>query len=276
MIDILISTYNGEKYLSQLLDSLLNQVYQNFKILIRDDGSYDNTLNIISFYAKSNPQQISYLDLDSINIGVLKSFERLLTLSTSNYIMFCDQDDVWLPDKIGKTLNLMQESEAKYVDKPILIHTDLTVVDQKLNIIHESFWKYSRISPELLTNFNYLGVCNAVTGCTSMINKKAKEICLPFSEYALMHDSWLALNIAKNGNIALINEPTILYRQHDKNQIGAQSTQSTSEYILKKTAQLFQVIKKNRLQIKLLESIGYGSCIKYFRYKILYFIKQRL
>lgn len=276
MIDILISTYNGEKYLNQLLDSLLNQSYSNFKILLRDDGSNDNTLNLINYYANLHPKLQLNLDFESTNIGVVKSFEKLLRHSTSDYIMFCDQDDVWLPDKIERTLNIMQKYEEEYADDPILIHTDLTVVDRNLNIIHESFWKYSRINPELLSNLSYLGVCNAVTGCTCMINKKAKEICLPFSEHALMHDSWLALIISKKGQIAFINEPTILYRQHDKNKIGAQSTQSTSGYLLKKTSQLSQVINENRFQYKLLKSIGYGSFIKYLKYKILYFIQQRV
>lgn len=276
MIDILLSTYNGEKFLEKQITSILNQSFVNWTLYIRDDGSSDHTLAIIDNYIKEYPEKIIKICDGGKNIGTLHSFEVLLTQSNSPYIMFCDQDDIWLPDKIEITLNKMKDLEKIHSNTPILIHTDLKVVDYNLNIMCESFWNLTHIKPTILSNFNYLGVCNAVTGCTMMINSKTKDICLPFSAYASMHDFWIALCVAKYGKINFIKEKTILYRQHQSNQIGAIPNQDLLSYIKNKILNLKNTIRKNKKNRMMLKDLSYGNLFKYVLFKILYFLKSRI
>lgn len=275
-IDILLSTYNGEKYLSFLLDSLLSQTYKDFKVVVRDDGSSDNTIQILEQYIDKYPDFIIQVDKSSSNIGVIKSFERLLKESMSQFVMFCDQDDVWFPDKIEKTFSKMKEYETQVYNLPILIHTDLCVVDSQMNVIANSFWKYSNINPSFLLDFNYLGVCNSVTGCTVMVNKQAVQKALPFPDEVLMHDSWISLVVAKYGKIGFLNSPTIYYRQHESNEVGAKEDKGTCSYVINKIKMLRTVFTNNKRQVQLLKKLEYGSVAKYGFYKILLFLKNRV
>lgn len=271
MIEILLSTYNGDSFLEEQINSILNQTFSDWNLLIRDDGSTDRTIEIINNFKALYPNKISNIDA-SFNVGVLKSFEILLNYSTSQYIMFCDQDDIWLPTKIEKTFAKMMDVESIKARLPILIHTDLKVVSENLDVLFESFWNSSRTLPELLTDKKYLSIHNGVTGCTIMINKAARDIVLPFSVKALMHDSWIALNVLNtNGVISYVDEPLILYRQHSKNVIGASKV--ANNFFLKKIVMLKSVILSNSKQIKMLRELGNFSLFFYFFYKIKYNLK---
>lgn len=271
-IDILLSTYNGEKYLNELLNSIKDQTYINWHLIIRDDGSIDSTQIIIDKFKVKYPGKISQIESKQ-NVGVIKSFEILMQHTVSDYIMFCDQDDVWLPTKIELTYEKITQFEKEYPNKPILIHTDLMVVDKYLNVISNSFWYYSRIRPELLVDFNYLAVKNAVTGCTAMINSKVKNIIPKSTQNTLMHDSWITLNIANElGVIAYIDRPTILYRQHDNNVLGANN--NIDSYYKKKILDIKKVIKLNINQFKMVNEIVHFSIMKYIYFKIKYLIKS--
>ncbi|MFZ4799638.1 MAG: glycosyltransferase family 2 protein, partial [Bacteroidia bacterium] len=229
-IDILLSTYNSEKHLESQINSLFNQTYTLWNLLIRDDGSTDGTLEYLKNLQIKYPEKIK-LFVENKNVGVIKSFEYLLTYSNASYIMFCDHDDVWLPNKIEITFSKMQELENEFPNLPILVHTDLTVVNNNFQKIHDSFWKFSKLNPQLLSNFNYLGVCNGITGCTMLINRKAIDISLPISPNATMHDSWIGLCVSKLGKTGYVNNSTILYRQHASNQIGATEIKGTFNYV---------------------------------------------
>lgn len=222
MIDILLSTYNGEKYLTQLLDSILNQTYTEWRILVRDDCSRDTTLDILHEYQKKYSDKI-YLIENNIkeNIGVIKSFEFLLSQSTSDYIMFCDQDDIWLPNKIKELIEAITYLEKINPQTPILTHCDLSIIDKEEKIIHQSLWQYAGIKPKILNNnAKYMAFCNSVTGCTILMNKLCKTVVLPFPSNTTMHDAWIALKICQNGIVHNINKQLILYRQHDNNTLG--------------------------------------------------------
>ncbi|MDD5064775.1 MAG: glycosyltransferase family 2 protein [Phycisphaerae bacterium] len=221
MIDILLATYNGEKYLTQQIDSIVAQTYKDWQLLIRDDLSTDNTVNIIKNYTRRCPDKIRLIEDSKGHLGLVRNFEALLESSQSEFIMFCDQDDIWLPNKIELTLNAMEAAGKTQPNTPLLIHTDLKVVDETLTPIAESFWKLHRISPENDCQLKKIIYRNIVTGCTVMINKKAKEISMPFSPEARIHDWWIALNVVKNGKIIHVTTTTVLYRQHTANIIGA-------------------------------------------------------
>ena len=156
-----------------------------------------------------------------ICLGASLNFGQLLEYTNTEYIMFSDQDDVWLPNKIELTLNVMKAAEQIYPNKPVLVHTDLKVVDSELNIISDSMWSYQKLFPEIGDDLSKIMAQNVVTGCTMMINRKARDASIPIPAEAIMYDWWLALNTAEFGKIAYLSIPSILYRQHSGNKIGA-------------------------------------------------------
>lgn len=265
---ILLSTYNGEKYLAQQLDSILAQTDQDWSLLIRDDGSSDKTKEIIDQYVSLHPTQIKQLASDK-NLGVVNSFGTLLQESDSDYFFFCDQDDVWLPNKIELTKAKMKEEEMNHPESPIAIFTDLRVVDEELQTICNSFWEYSKINPIILSTFDELCVHPAATGCTMMINKKGKECSLPFNDDVRMHDAWIILSILKNdGHINFIKDQTMLYRQHVGNVVGA--INENDSYFLNRIKEIKNVIKKNQQQWKMIKRLGFSSLPKYLYLKVTY------
>lgn len=230
-IDILLAAYEGEKYLAAQLDSILAQTYKNIRIIIRDDASKDTTPNIIKIYQERYPDKILCVE-GRERIGVKANFSKLMDQSSSPYVMFSDQDDIWMPEKIEKSLKLMLAMESKYAKiQPLLIHTDLSVVNEKLKILHDSFWKYTNLKPIQEETLTRLLCQNVVTGCTMMANRLLIELAKPMPAEAFMHDWWIALAAATFGEIGVIDEPTIYYRQHGKNALGAQKFGSVNHII---------------------------------------------
>jgi len=271
-IDILLATYNGEKYLAEQLDSLFSQTNQNFNVLIRDDSSNDKTLDIIKEYQNKYQSRIKFIEDNSENLGSSKSFMKLLEYSDSEYIMFCDQDDIWLPDKIETSFKKIKNLENNYTDNtPLLVFTDLKVVDKNLQILKNSFWNYQKLIPELSKDWKKLLAQNVVTGCTMIINKKAKDVCLPFELPMMIHDQWIAVNIAKYGKVDYLNEQTILYRQHDSNVAGAHSF--GFKYLKNKVLDIKTILEYQKKASKYFEDIGILSLL-YF--KIVINIKRLL
>ena len=240
---ILLSTYNGEKYLKAQLDSLFSQSYKDFKLIARDDGSSDKTLEILKYY------DIELLPSNE-NLGVKCSFETLLKYAFENsdadYFMFCDQDDVWNQDKIELTLQKMYEMERLYKNIPILVHTDLEVVDENLHTINPSFMKLQNLD-EKKNRLNNLLIQNTTTGCTVMINKDLAKLCLPMPSNAIVHDWWIGLVASYFGKIGYLPQSTIKYRQHSQNTIGAKGFDMS--FVLK-NFQKKQTLDKNISQAK--------------------------
>jgi len=235
-IDILLATYNGEEFLSEQLDSILAQTVTDWHLLIRDDGSTDSTEEILRAYITGHPDQITLIDSDSKNKGACQSFHELLKYSMGDYIFFSDQDDVWVPEKLEVSLQRMRDFEKQDPSKALLIHSDLRVVDKKLNILSNSLWVYQNLDQSIASDVYKLAAHNVITGCSMMINRKAKELSLPIPQSALMHDWWIAINVCKYGQIKTINRPLVLYRQHGSNVEGARRKDFL--YYLKKTLHL--------------------------------------
>lgn len=267
MIAILLGTYNGNLYLREQLDSLYKQTIQDFHIYIRDDGSVDETKAIIKEYAADHPN-ITVLDDTKGNVGTKQNFELLLSFAQADYYMFCDQDDVWLPDKTEQTLNKMHQMENQYGNIPLLVHTDLQVVDKNLQLIHNSFWEYSNINPEIVDkNIYCMGISNSVTGCTVMINEKAKKEVLPFPEQIFMHDAWIAIKVMKSGKIDYIKDARIKYRQHTNNVLGAQEYRFS---FLNKVKNIKTVYENNKKQYLLAHPLVYKNILHYVFFKLKY------
>lgn len=232
MVTVLLATYNGEKYLPALLDSLFSQTYRDFRVVIRDDLSTDNTLQIINNYKEIYGDSIVICDTDCKSYGAAQNFFKMLQIYSDDYIMFCDQDDIWLPTKIEKTLAKMQECEKIYgKDMPLLVHTDLYVVDENLSVISDSFIKYQKLSPNQ-NSINKIIVQNTVTGCTMMINRSLSEKIYNIPS-GVLHDWWIAVVASAIGKIVYLDTPLIKYRQHGKNEVGAQNAAGVG-FIIKK------------------------------------------
>lgn len=219
-IAILLATYNGEKYIGEQLKSLVNQTEQNFICYIHDDGSNDKTLKIIDEFKKDYPEKFVIWNYDSCK-SAKNNFLSMLSKIKEKYVMFCDQDDIWLPNKIQKTFNKMREEEKKFKDFPICVFTDMKVVDEKLNVISNSFFKKMKKNPENIL-LQQLLADNVVAGCTSMINKSCIELCNKYvdAKNIKMHDWWCALVAESCGKLVFLNETTSLYRQHSDNVVG--------------------------------------------------------
>lgn len=211
-VNILLSTYNGEKYLSELLTSLVNQSYPYLKITIRDDGSSDNTINIIEKFTEGR-NNIRFIR--GQNLGVIKSFFTLLKEAEySGYYAFCDQDDVWDTCKISYAIDFLKTVSR---DVPALYCSSYVLVDEKLNVL--SYPKSRRVN----LSFKNALIENRITGCTAVINNAARNLIIKeLPNSALMHDWWIYLVISAFGEIFFDNIPGILYRQHSSNVVGVQ------------------------------------------------------
>ena len=164
-VAILLSTYNGEKYLEEQLDSLLLQSYQDFVVYIRDDGSSDRTVNIINQYVMKDNRFINVGN--SENLGCAASFINLLRNASADIYMFCDQDDYWLPNKLQRAVDYFSAIDPL---QPTLYHCDLSVVDEKLNIIQNSFLQHQKMSAYDSMRKNNLFIQNFVVGCSCAVN----------------------------------------------------------------------------------------------------------
>ncbi|SCY84881.1 glycosyltransferase family 2 protein [Flavobacterium anhuiense] len=220
MIAILLSTYNGEKYLRDQLESLYCQTYSEFQLFVRDDGSTDSTISILEEYA-SKYSNIRVFKSETTNLGACESFMWLLKNVTAEYYMFCDQDDIWFPSKVQISLDALESESKRSNEKAIIVHTDLIVTDNNLDIIAKSLWENDNITPAKITR-KYLKLVNYVTGCTMMFNRKARDLSIEYIGNILMHDFWISLCVdSSNGVIVSLPIPTIYYRQHTNNAIGA-------------------------------------------------------
>ncbi len=220
-IAVLLATYNGEKYLSELLDSLLKQTYPNLKIYIHDDGSHDDTVSVIREYQAKNPCKIQVFDYPPTGSSCA-NFMSMLKYVNEPYVMFCDQDDVWLPEKTEKVFEEMKKTEAENPDKPCLVFSDLYVVDSELKIISDSFMKYADRNP-YRTDYKSLLMKNAAPGCTMILNRELvnKAKCCNDITKIGMHDIWVILIAALEGKVSYVDLPLIFYRQHQENVVGA-------------------------------------------------------
>lgn len=229
-VDILLATFNGFSFIASQLDSILSQSYKDIHLIIRDDLSSDSTRKILEAYANRFPGMITLLPSD-IRLGAKGNFSCLMEHVTADYIMFADQDDVWKEDKVGQTLERMKALEQHYSrETPLLVHTDLKVVDRDLNVLGQSFWRYCGINPLKGQTLNRLLMQNVVTGCTMMVNRPLLELGYPIPEGAVMHDWWLALVAAAFGKIEMFPKATMLYRQHARNTVGARKFLSFSYF----------------------------------------------
>lgn len=210
LVSIVMAVFNGERYLANQLDSILNQTYKNIEIIIVDDASSDNTISIINAYCSVH-KNISLIQ-NSANVGIVKSFEIAMTMSTGEYIALSDQDDIWFSHKIEKLIGS--------IDDALLIHSDAVLVDESMQIIAKTNFGLTGKDKSKSEFIDYL-ISNNVTGCTALFPRKLLKLALPIPDGFYIHDHYLALIASFYGNIKFLDEPLVYYRQHGNNAIGA-------------------------------------------------------
>lgn len=223
-IAILMATYNGEHFLQEQIESILDQSYTDWSLFIHDDGSSDGTNAIIDDYVARYPEKI--FRVSGASCGCARdNFFFLMREVEADFYMFCDQDDVWMPEKVRKTYISMQDIDCG--SNPALVFTELSVVDENRSMIAESMSDYQNLNCRDLS-LNRLLIQNAVTGCTMMVNRALRDMMLKYNhiENIKMHDWWGGIIAAAFGEILFIDEPTICYRQHSDNSVGAQNDNS--------------------------------------------------
>ena len=268
-VDILLATYNGQDFLREQVDSILNQSYQDFNLIISDDGSTDETYKILKEYEKKDSR--IRLFRQEKNLGLIQNFEFLLKQVSSDYFMFSDQDDIWKEEKIKKSIEKLKAENAG------LVYTDLEIVDKNLEVIYPSYWKYKNIYKKIkkYNNFESLYLNNFVTGCTILAKSSfIKDILpLPKTSKFVLHDYWTALVISSKDKIAYLDEPTIKYRQHKNNKVGSSrrsdkidSFKELRDLFIRVKIEHFQVFQENISKINSREITKYtDQALKYFK-----------
>lgn len=216
-VNILLSTYNGERFLAEQIKSIQEQTYTEWKLLIRDDGSTDQTRFIIEQFVAED-ERIRFINTENEgNVGVIESFYRLLKYEKADIYFFSDQDDVWLPEKVALSL---AEAQKRPVEQPLMVYMDLTVVNQNLEVLFDSMIRSQ--SHHANTSLVEELTENTVTGGVAMVNHALAELWTD-TEDIIMHDWYLALLATAFGELVYIDQPGELYRQHDNNVLGART-----------------------------------------------------
>ena len=249
-IAILMATYNGEHFLQEQIESILGQSFSDWSIFIHDDGSIDGTNRIIDRYVENYPGKINRIDGKTTG-SAKNNFFYLMNQVEASYYMFCDQDDIWMDKKIETTWERMKNIEKK--DRPSLVFTELSVVSQDKTLLAESMSKYQNLDCTKLS-INHIIIQNVVTGCTMMVNRRLRDMMISTTniENIRMHDWWAGVIAAAFGEISFVEEPTIWYRQHDDNSVGAQNDNSVEYQInrVKNKESMRYSLELTRMQAK--------------------------
>lgn len=220
---IVLSSYNGAAFVAEQLESICRQTYPRWTLLVRDDGSTDDTVRMVESLAASEPR-IALIRDGLGNLGPAQSFGALLQVALTRgaeYVACADQDDVWEADKLDVQLEAMRSREATVGrTRPVLVHTDLAVVDESLRLLHPSFLAYQGLDGPREAALERLLTQNFVTGCTTLVNRSLLKAALPLPD-VVMHDWWLALCAASMGELVYCPRATVRYRQHERNAAGS-------------------------------------------------------
>lgn len=250
-VAVLMSTYNGERYLEEQIQSIINQSYKNWILYIRDDGSKDSTVNIIEKYTDHYDNIVFFNKNRVKNVGVVKSFMELLANVKADYYMFSDQDDVWLENKIKNSVDKLSKNEPG----PVCVFTDVEIVNQDLAPVRRMN------GSKVCTDFISLLFTNYVTGCAMLFNDELKSL-IKFNQInyqnIFMHDWWIGLLASAFGKLVYLDEATMLYRQHSDNVVGSNKKNTLPRIIYRLTH-----LDQERANVKRVVNIAYEFSREY-------------
>ncbi len=205
MISVCIAVFNGEKYIQRQLNTILLQLGQTDELIISDDSSTDSTIALIKAFGDDRIRLLENANFKS----PIYNIENALKLARGKYIFLADQDDVWLPDRIYKVKEKLQEYD--------LVVCDAFVVDQEEKLIHKSFYEWNGSGPGFWRNLKK----NSFLGCSMAFNQKILHAALPFPKRIAMHDVWIGLLAVCNGKVLFLDERLIYYRRHSNNFVAS-------------------------------------------------------
>ena len=215
--DVILAVWNGARYLPAMLDSLLSQTTRDFNVLARDDGSRDGSLEILENYKPRFDGRLRVIAGEPSG-SATANFAILMRETKADYVLFADQDDVWKPEKVELSLRSLKEAEAKYGrSTPIYFATDITVVNEDLQVISASYWKWKRLRPSMMSSLSQSLICVPIQGMASGINRALLDLANPVAEKAISHDWWTQLIAAAMGKVICDPTSTALYRVHGGN-----------------------------------------------------------
>lgn len=219
-VSITLCTYNGEEFLAEQLRSIAAQSRLPDELVICDDGSTDGTLRIVNEFAETAPFTVKIVE-NSSNLGSTKNFEKAMSLASGDVIFLCDQDDVWAENKIKLMAKRFAQDEEL-----VLLFSDAELVDQDLNSLGRNLWNMVFPSDQRQKflngdTFEVMLWQNAVTGAAMAFRSRVREKLIPFPIIpGLIHDGWIAIALANIAKIGFIEMPLVLYRQHERQQLG--------------------------------------------------------
>jgi glycosyltransferase involved in cell wall biosynthesis len=223
-ISIALATYNGEKYLYQLLTSLQAQTLKPFELVVIDDCSSDNSVKIVNDYSFSFGKKIF---VNEKNMGPVYTFKKLAGLCKGDFIAFCDQDDVWISNKLE-----LMFTEIKKLDQnvPAVVFSDLSVIDEEGKLIQQSYWQQRTVQPDKFS-FQDILFANIITGCTTLINTAMANELSKMPLNVMMHDHWIALIAFSFGTHSFIEAPTVLFRSHNSSVTNKEKTTTINVFL---------------------------------------------
>ncbi|MBG9375436.1 glycosyltransferase family 2 protein [Panacibacter sp. DH6] len=270
LVSIIMATYNGEKFIEAQLDSIVHQTYTNTEIIILDDGSTDNTRQILQRYASlyKNIQLI----FNDTNLGYIKNFEKGCSIAKAAYVSFCDQDDVW---DLDKTTILMQA-----LGNATLVYCDDFLVNEKLQSLNRKHSDLKNLSS--FDNCLYFATDNCVGGHNMIIKKEALQKMLPFPPI-MPHDLWCAFNACFYSGIQYVDQPLVKWRQHGHNITTSSKTDAEKLAETRKRIALFyetcppQFLTEKTVLKKLMKSYeGYSLSNNFLRMRLFFTHKKYL
>lgn len=273
MVEILMSTYNGEQWLDEQIESIAYQTYTDWRLIVRDDGSKDDTVKkLYEWKEKLGKKKIRIIEGE--NVGVIKSFEILLHKAHSEYCMLCDQDDVWKHTKVEMTMLEMERIEKIKPHAPAMVFTSVDLVDETLKPLGKTFFEENQFDFPFAMKFHNICVCNCVSGCTIMLNWRARRMVIPFSENVPMHDWWIAALVAKKGIVGVVKTPTMFYRQHGGNVCGSKEKEKDYYENLAKSP---ATIRNKYLEVAdFLKDVGFrGGYLAWLFFKVRHVIHRK-
>ena len=257
-VEILLTTYNTKiEYLKQQIESILNQTYQNFKLLISDDASTKKEIKpTLEAYQKQDNRITLYLQ--EKNLGYNKNFEFLLKQANAKYIMFADHDDIWYPQKVEKSVEKIKK------EKVDLVYCNANQINEKGEVIQQNYFTYKNVP--LIHGKHKLAIARCIgIGCSQIITNEVKDKMIPFTDKVIAHD-WLASFVANEGKgIAYIEEPLFGYRLHNTNVFGGRSLSQNLARWKEENGNAYQAYLKYRKE-KVIDKAyldGAKMCLQY-------------
>ncbi len=228
-IAILLATYNSGRYLSQMLSSLVNQTVHDFICYIHDDGSSDNTLEVVSDYVKAHGDRFVLMEDGAAHLGAKGNFFHLLKNVEADVYFFADADDVWIKDKMERSIKALEALSGENKE-PVAVYTDMYVTDEKLNVTAGSFIRALGRDP-YYHKYTEIIMDNPAAGCSLCFNRACRDAAVmandggdgffKVTELVEMHDVWVLMTAALLGRVGVVDEPLVYYRQHGDNEMGA-------------------------------------------------------